>query len=102
MINLNELTKDELMLKCKEYNIKKYKSKNKNELIELVENYVKNNENKIKYDTIDLYKINKGIIKTMIKDEHIIDIIKSKYNKSQNKEENVYNFIYSYINGIKM
>ena len=37
-MNLNKLSKTELLVKCQEYGIKKYKSKNKEELINLLEN----------------------------------------------------------------
>lgn len=35
---MDDLTKQELLLKCKELNLKNYKSKNKNELIEMINN----------------------------------------------------------------
>lgn len=59
-MNLSKKNKTELVNKCKELNIKGYSSKNKNQIIEMIENYFKKNiENKIKKDIeIDIDIIN--------------------------------------------
>ena len=43
-MNLNELSKKELIIKCKDLKIKKYSSKNKQQLIELINNEETNNK----------------------------------------------------------
>lgn len=50
---------------------------------------------------INLYKSNKKYIKEQIKDSNIIRKIKELYYNGEG-ENNIYNFIYSYITGIKM
>ena len=51
----------------------------------------------------DIFKLNEMYIKSYINDEYIIDIIKNNYSKvNDNSNKNIYNFIYSYINGLKM
>ena len=56
---LNKLSKNELILKCKEHNIKNYSTKNKIELIELIQNInIENKKEQIKIfniNVIDLF-----------------------------------------------
>ena len=40
-IDLNKLTKTEILIKCEELGITKYKSKNKKELVQLIDNVVR-------------------------------------------------------------
>lgn len=102
------MTKIELLSKCEELGIVKCKSKKKSELIELIkcktENLqVQKNDSKIEQkQDLDLFEVNKSLLNSFIKDEYIIDLIKTNYRKDENRNKNVYNFIYSYINGIKM
>lgn len=141
-MDLSNLSKTELVLKCKELDIKNCKNKNKTELISLINNKIhkkdeiefiiidedneisennkisENNEisknNKLNeinepnknneisdYDQ-DLFEENREILSLSIKDENILSIIKNNYAKNKNKNINVYNFIYSYIDGIKL
>jgi hypothetical protein len=123
-MNLNKLSKPELLEKCQEFGISKCKSKSKTELIQLIDSYKMNitkEEDKIKVDDKvenlndnnyiienikpeieDLFKLNKDIIKSTIKDEHIINLINKNYNRSKIKSDNIYSFIYSYINAVKL
>ena len=122
------MSKTELIAKCNEIGVTNTKSKKKEELINLINNAnvckkikliieddsdseenvvisdvnVINNETTTNENAFDLYKSNEEILKSIIKDDHILKIIKQKYNKSNNQNENIYNFIYSYINGVKM
>ena len=51
---------------------------------------------------VDLFEYNIKYLTKYINDNHVIDVIKSKYIKSNDKYENIYNFIYSYISGVKL
>jgi DNA modification methylase len=127
-MDLLKMSKTELIAKCNEIGITNTKSKKKEELINLINNTnvskkikliieddsdseenivvsadnVINNEPTTDVNALDLYKSNEEILKSIIKDDQILKIIKEKYNKSNNQNENIYNFIYSYINGMKM
>lgn len=92
-MNLNNLTKKELIVICEDLKLVNYKSKNKSELKKLIElNSINNN----------LYNLNKEYLEKYINDDNIIKLIKDNYVISKDKNENIYNFIYSYINGVKM
>jgi DNA modification methylase len=99
-MDLVKLTRKELLEKCEKEGIVKYKSKTKNQLIDLISK--KNGIEITKHDEIDLYENNKEYIIEYIKDEYIIKYIKDNYKYSKDKNKNIYNFIYSYIKGIKL
>jgi DNA modification methylase len=111
--NLNKLA---ISTKCEEQECKKIKSKNskkvakkaKVDLIiesddegEIISKSIESNNNN-EHEIIDLFETNKEIIKSLITDNYITDLIDTKYNRSKTNNENIYNFIYSYMNGIKM
>lgn len=119
-MDLTKLSKIELLSKCQELGITKCKTKSKSELIELISGHMNTNktskkekfiivndddDNKIldnSIDIIDLFETNKKIIQSMVEDDNVVNIINEKYTRSKNNSENIYNFIYSYANGIKM
>ena len=73
-MDLVKLTRKELLEKCEKEGIVKYKSKTKNQLIDLISK--KNGIEITKHDEIDLYENNKEYIIEYIKDEYIIKYIK--------------------------
>ena len=99
-MDLSKLTRKELLEKCENLGILKYKSKTKNQLILLISNF--NGLEIIKENQFDLFQINKTYIQELIKDDYIINFIKDNYQFSNDKNTNIYNFIYSYIKGIKL
>ena len=121
-----DMSKSDLLKKCEELGLKKYKSKNREQLIEFItekqiveEKIIEENkeeENKVEEkiieenkeeekmeekETLDLFNENLKYLNEYIKDEYVLEKIKNEYhnNKSQS---NIYNFIYSYINGMKL
>ena len=119
-MDISKLSKAELLVKCEELGITKCKSKNKTELIALINKNMKSISEPVESlelletvdaveeleeesnEIIDLFELNKDIIKTIIQDLYIVDVVNKKYTRSNKKKENIYNFIYSYMNGIKM
>ena len=118
-MDFNKLSKNQLLEKCEEYGITKCKSKNKSQLLELLKNKITKTEEteeteetketeeteEIKINTneiLDLFKFNKSILETNINDKYIIELIENNYKKNHDKNTNIYNFIYSYIKGVKM
>lgn len=141
-MDTTKLSKTELLAKCQELGITNCKSKNKGDLIKLLEskNLKKNailqkklvieedndechnnegdntGDNTIlntdeqnlqifENDTsslLDLFTSNKEFIELMCKDVDIVNLIDKNYTRSVNSNKNIYNFIYSYLNGIKM
>ena len=105
---MKKLSKTELFKKCDELGITKYKAKNKDELIKLINSkndstsYSESNSDNHKENKNDLFESNKLYIQSTISDEYIINIINEKYIRTDNHIDNIYNFIYSYICGIKM
>lgn len=118
-----ELSKKDLLIKCQELGITKCKSKNKEELIELiskkevlkeediefiVEEYKGEEESKEEDKgesesvLIDLFESNLEFLKSSISDPDIIQRIRDHYQQSHVKNDNIYNFIYSYIHGMKL
>ena len=53
-------------------------------------------------EEIDLYKHNINYLEEQINDKNIINEIKRKYYDNTKKDNNVYCFINSYIEGVKM
>lgn len=116
-MDYNKYSKLELLKKCDELGIKKCKSKTKSVLIELINTKINENEltnsilnideeliiSNTNLSNIDLFLDNIEIIKVMCNnDDTVINYINTNYNRSSNHNDNVYNFIYSYINGIKL
>ena len=113
-MDLNKLTKKELLEICSKLGITRCKSKNKTFIVELIQDK-KNGYNNDKEKEIeeekeienttqnkDLYSENLSIIKEQIKDKKILEVIEKKYRENKENLNNVYNFIYSYIYGIKL
>lgn len=136
-MDITKLSKTELLAKCQELGITNCKSKNKGDLIKLLDTkrlqtntilqkklvieedndeYDNKDDNTIlnkdeqslqifKNDTsslLDLFTSNKEFIELMCKDVDIVNLIDKNYTRSVNSNKNIYNFIYSYLNGIKM
>ena len=99
-MDLSNLTRKELLEKCEILGLLKYKSKTKNQLIQLISNITK--IDLITHNQIDLFEKNKLYLQEFINDDYIINSIKDNYQFSNDKNTNIYNFIYSYINGIRL
>ena len=67
-----------------------------------ITNLTKKKRKLIIEEVIDLFSLNATIISSNIKDDYIVNLIKSKYIVSNDYTENIYNFIYSYIHGTKL
>jgi DNA modification methylase len=122
-MDLTKLSKSELLTKCQELGLKKCKTKPKDELIALIggatplsvvapkkkikliiqeKEEEKEKEKQPITTDIDLFQTNEDYIRGSIADEHIIQVIQANYQKSKDANENIYNFIYSYIKGTKL
>jgi DNA modification methylase len=138
--SFENMSKFQLLEKCQELGITKYKSKTKEGLISLIIDKINSQEkldNEINFNDEsekeemkeeieeiekieeikeikqekeyifeNLFEINKNYIKNIIADEYIIKLIEDEYTRKINdnigKTKNIYNFIYSYIDGIKL
>ena len=80
-MHLTKLSKDKLLLKCEELGLEKYKSKNKTQLIEMIQLYIKENEEKDHKNNInlkekDIFIINDDCMKILEKmEDNSIDCV---------------------------
>jgi DNA modification methylase len=110
-IEFNKMSVTALHKYCKKNNIKGYSGKPKSKLIEMcmkeaempdleivempnLEIEIENTE------LLDLIEDNAIVLKKIF-DENLFEVIKAKYKYSDNKEENIYNFIGAYRDTIK-